>query len=89
LEAGLTLGGLRMLSSALSQEPSLSLWDGPLGSGLASGLLDGSVAPWRSWVAALMFSMSMGLWISDLWHMRAWHGRKYDPLLDSTTEDKS
>lgn len=85
LEAGLTLAGLLLLSGPLLLEE-VSIGGQKMGASIANGLVDSSSWPWQAAGSALMFSMALGLWVSDLWRIRAWHGRKFDPLLDSTTE---
>ena len=79
LEAGLTISGLIMAQSVIAAAGR--------GDGAADALAQGIPMPWQAWWAFLALSMSMGLWISDYWRLRFWHGVKADPLLDSTTED--
>ena len=52
----------------------------------SSSLLGAPLDPPRAWLGAGLLALSSSLWIGDFWRMRAWHGRKFDPLLDSTTE---
>jgi hypothetical protein len=74
-EAGLSLGALLLSYDALTMGHKA----------YAMALATGSIHPWRAWIAAILLCMSLGLWISDFWNIRRWHGKRADPLLDPPT----
>lgn len=74
-EAALSLGGLMLSYDGLAMGHKA----------YALALASGAASPARAWLAALLLCMSLGLWISDFWNIRRWHGKRADPLLDPPT----
>jgi hypothetical protein len=82
LEAGLTIGGLWVFRDGFA----IARFEGQYA--LTSALATGAVEPWRAWASVLLLCLAGGIWGSDFWRMRAWHGHKADPLLDTGYGDE-
>lgn len=75
-EGGMTLLAMNIFSEGLSLARM-----GPRGS-LSQALGSGAIEQWRLWAFILLISVSVAIWMGDLWRMGVWHDKPADPLLD-------